>query len=165
MTSTPSEVQEDDGERDADEPGDDLPSAGSYGTDPGTEEPGGFLRVRLRPTRLGSGAGRRRSVLGWPSPRPSRQVGDDVHAGRHERSGQHEPDHPEEAAGADRHDEDDERVQVEGRAEGDRLEDVLEQPVREQHDDQHDERRRRSLEPRAMMTAKAPATNAPMYGT
>ena len=47
-------------------------------------------------------------------------------------------DHSEETSEPDRHDQDDERVQVERRAERDRLDDVLKQAVREDDDDEHD---------------------------
>ena len=59
----------------------------------------------------------------------------------------------------------DERVELEGGAEGERLEDVLQEPVRQDDDDEHDHRGRRfPCAPSARMTANAPATNAPMYG-
>ena len=52
---------------------------------------------------------------------------------------------PDEAAGCDRHDEHDERVEVERRSHRKRLHDVLQQPVRQDHDHEHDQRRRGSM--------------------
>jgi hypothetical protein len=68
-----------------------------------------------------------------------------VNGRRGERGGQDQPDRPEDGSEADRDDEDDERVQVERRSEGDRLDDVLEQPVGADDDHEHDQCVLRSL--------------------
>src|SRR3954470_16814295 len=74
-----------------------------------------------------------------------REVARDVNCGRRDRRGEDQADRAEETAGADREDEDDERVEAQRRAHRERLDDVLQQAVRENDDDEHDERRRRSL--------------------
>ena len=52
---------------------------------------------------------------------------------------------PEQRTGGDRHDQDGERVEVERGTERERLEEVLQEAVREDHDHEHDRRRRRAL--------------------
>ena len=107
------------------------------------EDPGGlrFGRLGGHAAQLGAGSG---SPVGSSSgSRPAAvfargEVGADANRRRGERGCQDEPDHPEEATGADRDDEDDERVEPQGRPVGDRLEDVLQGAVGEDHDDEHD---------------------------
>ena len=72
------------------------------------------------------------------------------------------PDRPEQGARPDRDDQDRERVKPERRPVGDRLDELLEDPVCEQ--DHHRQRQRVSgpAPPRAISTAKPPATQAPM---
>ena len=62
-----------------------------------------------------------------------------MHRRGEERRGEDQPERSEDAAARDRRDEDDERVQVEGRAHREGLEDVLQQPVGQQDDQEHHE--------------------------
>ena len=72
----------------------------------------------------------------------ARQVAADVDDRRGDRRSQHQPEHPEDAAGPDCQHEHRERVQVERRAHREGLEDVLQQPVGQDHDQEHDQRGR-----------------------
>ena len=105
------------------------------------------------PARLGAGAGREgrgpgRRLRGCCRGARPGDLLRDMRPRREQRRGDDHPDHPEQRAGTDRDDQDGERVELERRPVGQRLEEVLEQAVRQDHDHEHDQRRVRALESR-----------------
>ncbi len=83
--------------------------------------------ARAQMAAAGSGSGGGRSAPAASSALTCGELTADVERRGGERGGEHHPDHSEDRAEADRDDENDQRVEVERRAEGDGLDDVLQE--------------------------------------